>query len=205
MTQTVCPARLSGCGPGGRPLGWSMAAIAAVASVGVGAALARRWLRGSGRLRLRLESGQHGRGGLVALRHGRRLDKTTVPAKNRTLVMVGPFQGGVKPLLARRGKLQYGLSYRPVDGFWSATLEALSWVGKEMETDKLVAVVSPWDKISVLVQKQFRIESLPAEKKVMAWRDNLQTEAALTEQLGQIGIRAVELRRKRVTDWKAVD
>ena len=74
-----------------------------------------------------------------------------------------------------------------------------------METDKLVAVVSPWDKISALVQKQFRIESLPAEKKVMAWRDDLQTEAALTEQLGQIGIRAVELRRKKVTDWKAVD
>ena len=55
------------------------------------------------------------------------------------------------------------------------------------------------------MKRQFRIESLPEEKKVMIWRDDLQTEAALTEQLSQIGLVGAELRRNRVTDWKAVD
>lgn len=76
---------------------------------------------------------------------------------------------------------------------------------REKQTDKLVAVVSPWEKISALVKRQFRIESLPNEKKVMIWRDNLQTEAALTEQLSQIGLLGAELRRNKITDWKAVD
>ncbi len=76
---------------------------------------------------------------------------------------------------------------------------------REKQTDKLVAVVSPWEKISALVKRQFRIESLPNEKKVMIWRDDLQTEAALTEQLSQIGLLGAELRRNKITDWKAVD
>ena len=45
--------------------------------------------------------------------------------------------------------------------------------------EKLVAVISPWDNLSAVVKKSFRVESLPEEKKVMVWREDLQTEQAL--------------------------
>ena len=73
------------------------------------------------------------------------------------------------------------------------------------EEERLVAVISPWERLAELVKLQFRVESLPAEKKVMVWRDDLQEEAALGSELGRVGITTVELRRKKVTArWQDV-
>ena len=75
-----------------------------------------------------------------------------------------------------------------------------------MDPEKLVALISPWEKLSVVVQHNFRIESLPAEKKVIVWREDLQAEEALTEELKRLGVPAIELRRKRVTaNWEDVE
>jgi hypothetical protein len=73
------------------------------------------------------------------------------------------------------------------------------------EKERLVAVVSPWEKISELAKRQFRIESLPEEKRVMVWRDDLPTEQELTTELKKIGIGAAEVRKKKPTDWRGVD
>jgi hypothetical protein len=71
------------------------------------------------------------------------------------------------------------------------------------EEKKLVAVISPWDKLSELVKRQFRLESLPAEKKVMVWREDLQDEQQLSSELQKAGISGVELRQKKVvTRWR---
>ena len=71
------------------------------------------------------------------------------------------------------------------------------------EEKKLVAVISPWDKLSELVKRQFRLESLPAEKKVMVWREDLQDEQQLSGELKKLGITDVELRQKKViTRWQ---
>lgn len=72
------------------------------------------------------------------------------------------------------------------------------------EKEKLVAVVSPWEKLSELAKQKFRIESLPEEKKVLVWRDDLQTEQALTAALKKVGITAMEMCSKQPTDWKGV-
>jgi hypothetical protein len=76
---------------------------------------------------------------------------------------------------------------------------------KEKVTEKLVAVVSPWEKVSALAKRQFRMESLPEEKRVIVWRDDLQSEQSLAAELSQIGIVAAEIRKQQVTDWKQVD
>ena len=73
------------------------------------------------------------------------------------------------------------------------------------EKEILVAVISPWEKLRELAKNNFRVESLPAEKKVMVWRDDLQDEQALSAALEQAGIASVELRRGSVTNWKSVD
>jgi hypothetical protein len=71
------------------------------------------------------------------------------------------------------------------------------------EDKKLVAVISPWEKLSELVKKQFRLESLPTEKKVMAWREDLQDEQSLLEELKKLGVKEVELRQRHVvTRWQ---
>ncbi len=71
------------------------------------------------------------------------------------------------------------------------------------EEQRLVAVISPWDKLSELVKRQFRLESLPAEKKVMVWREDLQDEQQLCGELKKAGVAAVELRLKKVvTRWQ---
>jgi hypothetical protein len=71
------------------------------------------------------------------------------------------------------------------------------------EEKKLVAVISPWDKLSELVKLQFRLESLPAEKKVMVWREDLQDEQQLSSELKKVGVTDVELRQKKViTRWQ---
>mgnify|MGYP005834653477 CR=1 FL=1 len=73
------------------------------------------------------------------------------------------------------------------------------------EEERLVAIISPWEKLSHVVKRKFRVESLPAEKKVAVWRDDLQTEAKLTEELNKLGIRDIEVRRRRVTTrWQDV-
>jgi len=73
------------------------------------------------------------------------------------------------------------------------------------EDDKLVAVISPWEKLSELIKRKFRVESLPAEKKVMVWRDDLQTKEGLSEELKQAGIPSAEIRTKKTTEWRNVD
>jgi len=76
-----------------------------------------------------------------------------------------------------------------------------------MDDDKrIVAVISPWEKLSDLVKRKFRVESLPAEKKVMVWRDDLQSEDKLTGELKKAGVTSVEIRNKRVmTRWQEID
>lgn len=73
------------------------------------------------------------------------------------------------------------------------------------EKDRVVAIISPWEKLSEVVKHKFRVESLPAEKKVMVWRDDLQTEQELTAELRKIGVVSSELRKKAPTEWKGVE
>lgn len=73
------------------------------------------------------------------------------------------------------------------------------------EQERLVAVISPWEKIAEVVKHHFRMESLPAEKKIMVWRDDLQDAHALTEELQSIGVKSVEVRKNRTTQWKDVE
>lgn len=73
------------------------------------------------------------------------------------------------------------------------------------QSEKLVAVISPWENLSAVVKKDFRVESLPEEKKVMVWRDDLQTEQALADALKGLGVAKVEVRQKKVTaKWQDV-
>lgn len=73
------------------------------------------------------------------------------------------------------------------------------------EKDRLVAIISPWEKLSEVVKQKFRMESLPEEKKVMVWRDDLCTEQVLTAELMKIGVKVSELRKKTPTEWKGVE
>ena len=73
------------------------------------------------------------------------------------------------------------------------------------QEQKLVAVVSPWEKLAELVRRNFRLESLPEEKKVVAWRDDLQTRELLEAELHAAGIAAVDVRSQKVTTrWRDV-
>jgi|GEM_PF-6476856 len=73
------------------------------------------------------------------------------------------------------------------------------------EEERLVAVISPWEKLSDVVKRNFRVESLPAEKKVAVWRDDLQNESKLTEELKNLGIVDIEIQRRKVTTrWQDV-
>jgi len=73
------------------------------------------------------------------------------------------------------------------------------------DEEKLVAVISPWERLSDLVKRKFRVESLPREKKVMVWRDDLQNNKDLEAELKKIGITSVDLRKKRVTGtWQDI-
>jgi hypothetical protein len=73
------------------------------------------------------------------------------------------------------------------------------------ENQRVVAVVSPWEKLHELAKAAFRIESLPAEKKVMVWRDDLPGEQELSAELRRLGIKSAEMRKKGITNWKNVD
>lgn len=73
------------------------------------------------------------------------------------------------------------------------------------EDERLVAIISPWEKLSEVVKRKFRVESLPAEKKVAVWRDDLQSESKLTEELKNLGIQDIVVQRRRVTTrWQDV-
>ncbi len=73
------------------------------------------------------------------------------------------------------------------------------------EAKRLVAVISPWEKLADLVKRHFRVESLPAEKKVMVWREELESKDQLLAELGQVGITSVEVRTQKVTaKWQDV-
>lgn len=67
---------------------------------------------------------------------------------------------------------------------------------------RLIAVVSPWDKLSDLVKHKFRVESIPGEKQVMVWRDDLQETSALQRTLSDLGIKAAAIEHRAVTNWK---
>ena len=68
--------------------------------------------------------------------------------------------------------------------------------------EKLVAVVSPWDKLPELVKRKFRVESLPAAKLVMVWRDDLETPEKLTAALASLGVTPSEVSKRSITNWK---
>jgi hypothetical protein len=73
------------------------------------------------------------------------------------------------------------------------------------QEEKLVAVISPWEKLNELIRRNFRLESLPEEKKVMAWRDDLQSRELLEAELHAAGIAAADVRSKKVTTrWRDV-
>lgn len=73
------------------------------------------------------------------------------------------------------------------------------------ESERIVAVISPWQKLSDLVKRKFRVESLPAEKKVMVWRDDLLSEDAIQQELRSVGIAEVEFRKAKITSrWQDV-
>ncbi len=72
------------------------------------------------------------------------------------------------------------------------------------EKAKLVAIVSPWEKLSDLVKRQFRVESVPGGKMVMVWRDDLQTEEKLAAELQKLGIAVTEVTKRQPTEWKQV-
>jgi hypothetical protein len=73
------------------------------------------------------------------------------------------------------------------------------------ESETIVAVISPWDKLSDLVKRKFRVESLPAEKKVMVWREDIHTRQAMEKELKKVGITSFEVRKGRVrAKWQDV-
>ncbi|MEN6493546.1 MAG: hypothetical protein ABFD16_04570 [Thermoguttaceae bacterium] len=73
------------------------------------------------------------------------------------------------------------------------------------EEKRVVAVISPWAKLSDLVKKKFRVETLPAEKKVMVWREDLETKDQLLSELTKAGITDAEVRPHKVTaKWQDV-
>jgi hypothetical protein len=71
------------------------------------------------------------------------------------------------------------------------------------EEERIVAVISPWDRLASLVKKGFRVESLPREKKVMVWREDLANEEELLAAVKEAGIESVEVRsRKVIEEWE---
>jgi hypothetical protein len=71
------------------------------------------------------------------------------------------------------------------------------------EEERLVAIVSPWQNLRALAKKQFRVESLPTQKMVMVWREDLQGEQELGDELRKLGVKTMELKKRLVTlSWK---
>jgi len=71
------------------------------------------------------------------------------------------------------------------------------------EEERVVAVVSPWDHLANLVKKKFRVESLPREKKVLVWREDLTNEEELVAAVKEAGIESIEVRRRKIIEeWE---
>jgi hypothetical protein len=71
------------------------------------------------------------------------------------------------------------------------------------EEERIVAVISPWGNLPALVKRGFRVESLPREKKVMVWREDLDNEKDLVAAVKEAGIGSVEVRTKKVVaEWE---
>ena len=73
------------------------------------------------------------------------------------------------------------------------------------QEQKMVAVISPWEKLAALVKEDFRIESIPGEKKVMAWREDLQDPTVLAAELKSLKITPLEIGPRKVTSkWQDI-
>jgi len=71
------------------------------------------------------------------------------------------------------------------------------------EEERIVAAVSPWDHLANLVKKEFRVQSLPREKKVLVWREDLTNEEELVAAVKEAGIESIEVRRRKAMDeWE---
>ena len=72
------------------------------------------------------------------------------------------------------------------------------------EEERIVAAVSPWDHLANLVKKEFRVQSLPREKKVLVWREDLTNEEELVAAVKEAGIESIEVRSRKAMDgWEA--
>lgn len=67
------------------------------------------------------------------------------------------------------------------------------------DAQRLVAIISPWENLAKLVKAKFRVETLPAEKLAAAWREDLQTEAALAKELEKLGFKKIQMEKRTVT------
>ena len=63
--------------------------------------------------------------------------------------------------------------------------------------ERVVAVISPWDNLRALVNKGFRVQSLPRERKVFVWREDLNDEKRLVKAVKEAEIEVIEVRRRR--------
>ena len=71
------------------------------------------------------------------------------------------------------------------------------------EERRVVAVVSPWENLAALVKEEFRVQSLPREKKVFVWREDLKTEKKLVAAVKATGIEPIEVRtRSVISQWE---
>jgi hypothetical protein len=113
------------------------------------------------------------------------------------------FSSG-KPGSMRRPRVGSSPSLRRSSGGQEKPLGRSDWATMN-EQERLVAIISPWEKIAAVVKRHFRVESLPAEKKVMVWRDDLQNESALVDELKSVGIQSVEVRKNQITQWEDVE
>ncbi len=66
--------------------------------------------------------------------------------------------------------------------------------------ERVEAVISPWGNLSALVRQGFRVESLPRDKNVAVWREDLKTEKDLVAAVKGAGIEVVEVRRRKVAE-----
>ncbi len=68
------------------------------------------------------------------------------------------------------------------------------------QEERVVAVISPWGNLAALVKQGFRVQSLPREKMVLVWREDLTGEKDLRQAISTTGIEIVEVRRRSVTE-----
>ena len=74
------------------------------------------------------------------------------------------------------------------------------------DTEKLVAIVSPWEKLPALARRNFRIESLPDGEEGPGLARRL-AEPGVAHRRAERGRRhrRSKCRSNRITNWKAVE